>query len=179
MTEINRDVFEALSSETRAEILKELGRRGTTPTYLSQILGKHKSTIVEHLKVLQNSGLVKREAIEGRKRVIYSLTQQGKRLVIPQTTVTLILSTTIISFVLGIGAFVTLFLNEFINGNIPRITFNQPEMLIKSMNVVGDAMVQGGTKSTQLTSNCVPFLYIGLILVTIGLLSYSYWKRKK
>jgi len=177
MNEINRDVVEALSSETRTQILKELGRRGTTPTFLSQKLGKHKSTVVEHLKVLQDSGLVSREQIEGRKRVVYSLTPQGRRLMVPHTAVTLVLGSSILAFLLGIGSFFVHFLRES-NSALMRNWASQPAILAQKAE---ESLVTGGAnaiETAQMAGNYAPFLYTGLALVVIGLLTYSYWKRR-
>ena len=51
-------------------------------------------------------------------------------------------------------------------------------MLMKTVEITEDSMTYGGVNAVQTVGNYAPFLYAGLILITIGLLSYSYWKRK-
>lgn len=75
--------MKVLSSDTRVEILKELGKKRLTPSDLSRRLDKHKSTIVEHLQVLQEVGLVEREESPGKKWVFYSLTDEGRGIISP------------------------------------------------------------------------------------------------
>lgn len=65
------------ASDTKMEIIKELSRGQRTPSDLSRLLKKSKSTIVEHLDALINAGFVSKIERPGRKWVFYSLTKNG------------------------------------------------------------------------------------------------------
>ncbi len=81
--EVDRETIKALASESRLNILKNLGERRKMPAELQRSLGLSASTIVEHLSTLEKTGLVKR--IEtGHKWVYYELTEKGQALVQPR-----------------------------------------------------------------------------------------------
>ena len=73
--------IKALASPTRLEILNKVFDEEATTTKLSKDLGKSKSTISNHLKVLTESGLLEKDEKEGRKRVIYQPTSKAKAIV--------------------------------------------------------------------------------------------------
>ena len=76
MMELDKNVIKALNSQTRIKILKALLDRQKMPTELSAELKLAGSTVVEHLKILQTSGLVLKKNT-GRKWVYYELTSCG------------------------------------------------------------------------------------------------------
>lgn len=68
--------FKALGSETRRKILRLLSQDPSYPYELSKILGLTPRGVVKHLELLQEAGLVQREAGEsdlGPDRVYYRL----------------------------------------------------------------------------------------------------------
>lgn len=71
----------ALASPTRLEILNEVLNEEATTTKLSDRLGKSKSTVSSHLKVLTESGLLEKEDEEGRRRVVYRPTGKAKAII--------------------------------------------------------------------------------------------------
>ena len=77
----DEEILKVLASETRREILKCLSEAKRTPSDLSRILKKQKSTIVEHLEKLVEVGLVERTQKTGEKFVYYSLTDEGRSMV--------------------------------------------------------------------------------------------------
>lgn len=82
MEEIDRDTIKTLSAETRLRILKMLSEHRATGADMSKRLGLSPSTINEHLKKLEASGLVTR--IEtGHKWVYYEPSGKGKALTTP------------------------------------------------------------------------------------------------
>lgn len=92
---LDRDVFKALASDTRLDILKALDVRQKTVTELARELDLNKSTVLEHLEKLQTVGLIAKieEDVE-RKWVYWQLTWTGRRLLHPeQIKVALLLST--------------------------------------------------------------------------------------
>lgn len=84
--ELDKETIKALSAETRITILKALLVRRKMPTELSKQMGLAKSTIAEHLKILENSGLINRVET-GHKWIYYELTSKGKNLVAPKIPV--------------------------------------------------------------------------------------------
>lgn len=71
----------ALSSPTRIKILNKLLDKEATTTKLADELGKSKSTISDHLKVLTDSELIDKDEEEGRRRVVYRPTDSAKAIV--------------------------------------------------------------------------------------------------
>lgn len=69
-------------SDTRLELIEALQEADRIPTDLSTMTGKSKSTVVEHLDGLVQSGLVERVETPGRKFVFYRLTHLGKDLLL-------------------------------------------------------------------------------------------------
>ncbi|WP_459202294.1 winged helix-turn-helix domain-containing protein [Methanococcus sp. CF] len=78
--EVNKKFLKALSSRSRISILKALGNKNYTVTELSKSLKLSKSTVHEHLSILVDGELVKRNE-DGRKWVYYGLTEKGQYLI--------------------------------------------------------------------------------------------------
>ncbi|NMX21155.1 ArsR family transcriptional regulator [ANME-1 cluster archaeon GoMg4] len=100
---LDKKTLGALSSDTRANILKSLDIRRMTVTELSKKMNIPKSTIHENLDRLIDTDLVKKND-EGNKWVYYELTEKGRRLLRPHemTKIILLLSSAALSFVGGI-----------------------------------------------------------------------------
>jgi DNA-binding transcriptional ArsR family regulator len=81
--EIDKKIINALNSETRVKILKALLQRRKMPSELSKELNLAGSTVVEHLKTLEEAGLVVRKEA-GRKWIYYELTSTGQGLIKPK-----------------------------------------------------------------------------------------------
>lgn len=79
--ELDFKAVKALSSPTRVKILHHILEKESTPTRLSDELGKSKSTISSHLSKLHKAGLVDKDKEDGRKRVTYSPTRKAKAIV--------------------------------------------------------------------------------------------------
>ena len=78
------NLSKALSSGTRRDILGALkGRNGIILSDLARALGKHVTTVKEHLQVLEKVGLVEKDRQLGRKFVFYSLSSYGARILLP------------------------------------------------------------------------------------------------
>jgi DNA-binding transcriptional ArsR family regulator len=88
--EIDKKTIKALSADARLEILKALKERRKMPSELSKELDLAPSTIVEHLKVLEETGLVERKDT-GRKWIYYELTNKGDSLIKPRFPVEFVL----------------------------------------------------------------------------------------
>ncbi len=80
---ISKDLLKTISADTRAEILKLLEQRQMTASELSRALGKHVTTISEHVELLLNSNLVERVERPGRKWIYYKLTKNANNIIHP------------------------------------------------------------------------------------------------
>jgi len=100
---LDKKTFGALSSDTRANILKSLDIRRMTVSELSKKRNLPKSTIHENLDRLVDADLVKKND-NGNKWIYYELTEKGRRLLHPHemTKIILLLSSAVFSFVGGI-----------------------------------------------------------------------------
>lgn len=76
----DEEIYKALSSNTRREILSTLQEGDRTPTDISYKLNKSKATIVEHLDKLMEAKLVEKIEADGKKWVFYRLTSKAKSL---------------------------------------------------------------------------------------------------
>ena len=91
---LDREVFKALASDTRLDILKALDVRQKTVTELAKELELNKATVFEHLEKLEAVGLIQKLDNEDRKWVYWQLTWTGKRLLHPEKiTLAVLLST--------------------------------------------------------------------------------------
>ncbi len=94
--------LKALSTDTRQDIMKLLAKRPHTPSEISRLLGKHVTTVSEHLGVLESSGLVQRRE-DGHKWVYYILTAKGEKIFKPAFYSWVVaLSLSLIVFIVGI-----------------------------------------------------------------------------
>jgi len=102
---LDKKTLGALSSDTRANILKSLDIRRMTVSELSRRLNLPKSTIHENLDRLVDTDLVKKND-DGNKWIYYELTEKGRKLLRPHemTKIVLLLSSAALSFVGGIIA---------------------------------------------------------------------------
>jgi len=100
---VSKSLLKTITVDTRTDILKSLDDRPMTASELSRKLGKHVTTISEHLQSLKNSNLVERVERPGRKWVYYRLTKPGLGVIHPEShRWVFILSVILISFVGGL-----------------------------------------------------------------------------
>ena len=90
---LDREVFKALASDTRLDILKALDVRQKTVTELARELDLNKATVFEHLEKLSQVELIQKLE-DDRKWVYWQLSWKGRRLLHPEKiTLALLLST--------------------------------------------------------------------------------------
>lgn len=90
---LDREVFKALASDTRLDILKALDERQKTVTELAKELSLNKATVFEHLEKLNQVGLIQK-IDDDRKWVYWQLSWKGRRLLHPEKiTLAILLST--------------------------------------------------------------------------------------
>ena len=101
---LDREVFKALASDTRLDILKALDVRQKTVTELAKELELNKATVFEHLEKLAAVGLIQKLE-DDRKWVYWQLTWTGRRLLHPEAiTLALVLSTAAGSLLTALAA---------------------------------------------------------------------------
>lgn len=102
---LDREVFKALASDTRLDILKALDVRQKTVTELAKELGLNKATVFEHLEKLAAVDLIQKLEDE-RKWVYWQLTWKGRRLLHPEKiTLALLLSSAFGTLLAAAAAF--------------------------------------------------------------------------
>ncbi|MDI6826020.1 MAG: DUF5667 domain-containing protein [Candidatus Aenigmarchaeota archaeon] len=80
---VSKNLLKTLTVDTRIDILKTLEKRPMTASELSRKLGKHVTTVSEHLDILKSSDLVERVERPGRKWVYYKLTKPAQKILHP------------------------------------------------------------------------------------------------
>jgi len=99
---ISKNLLKTLTVDTRANILKTLEKRPMTASELSRRLGKHVTTVSEHLDLLKSSDLVERVERPGRKWVYYKLTKPAEKILHPTSYKwTFVLFVAFLSFISG------------------------------------------------------------------------------
>jgi DNA-binding transcriptional ArsR family regulator len=99
---MDKKVFEALASDTRITILKELDQRQRTVTELANSLGMAKATVHEHLAKMVEVDLIEKEDSK-RKWTYYRLTRKGRSILHPHemTKFLVLLGSSILAFLGG------------------------------------------------------------------------------
>ncbi len=99
---LDRSTFRVLSSDTRIQILKLLGKRRMTLSEMSKFLRMSVSSVKEHLDSLSQAGLIV-QMDEGRKWKYYELTGKGKEIISPvEKRVFIVLGVSVLAAVSGL-----------------------------------------------------------------------------
>ncbi len=157
----DKETMKVLSVETRVEILKQLKERQRMPSELSKALGKNKSTISEHLKILADADLVKKTP-HGKKWVYYSLTDKGRSIVSEKPIEAMVvLALTTLSMLAGLY-------NIFSFYSAPSV---QPAAIPAKEIAIPEA-------AAAVYAPNYTMLYLGIALFVIALAGFwIYWKR--
>lgn len=167
--ELDRQSFEALASETRVAILKELDHGQRTLAQLSETFAADKAGLHRHLEKLVEGGLVQRE--ESRKWVYYSLTWKGKRLVNPDETTRVVLLLSAAAPLLTVGMILLVALAT--PGTIPGIPRGELDWgAAPSQDALYGEQVQTGF--LELVSGA-SLIVLGAVLLLFGLLRWHRW----
>ncbi len=171
MSEQDEEILKTLVSDTRREIVKTLSEADRTPSDLSRMLNKSKSTIVEHLEKLINAGLVEKIEKPGYKFVFYSLTRKGESYVSKKSQrLVIILATVFLSLLGGVFSLV-----KYLSHPSYRMVDIGEKVLEKTVSggAVADAVIP---KTTQ----WLLYLSIGLFTVAlIGIFVLIIMKKKR
>jgi DNA-binding transcriptional ArsR family regulator len=107
--ELSKQEIKALLSDTKMQLMNALIKRRKTVSELSEELKLSKSTLLEHLKQLTESGLILRIEAQ-RKWVYYELSNKGRKVIEPSQNkrIIVLLSLTLIA-IIGIAFFLIQF----------------------------------------------------------------------
>lgn len=167
---LDKDVFKALASDTRLDILKALDERQKTVTELARELKLNKATVFEHLERLISVEMVQKLE-DHRKWVYYQLTWKGRRLLHPEKiTIALLLSSAFASLVTGGVAF---WLYQGSNG--APSTHPEGDVGIMERGIAAAPPVDAGPDGT--------LLWIGaallLLTLTLSVVAGYIWRQAK
>lgn len=191
VTIVDREVLKVLSTDTRMDIMKMLSEGGRTPSYVAKKLQKSDATIVEHLKVLQKAGLVKKTEAPGKKFVFYDLTERGRGIVSSKSRrLVIILSSSLISLGIGAGIIGTQLLNSMYAGS-NALSGEVVQPLLSRAPEATDAALGSGVEEaaakaipTITQGGCIlstpPFwMTFGGIMLAISLVGLGFYFYKK
>ena len=150
---IDKRIMKVLASDTRLEILKELKDRKMMPSFLSNRIGKNKSTVTEHLKILEDAGLVERHIEPGKKWVFYGLTPEGREVVNPYPKQMIFV---LVAVMLFIGGILSLFMD------------------LLPVKRAGDMFAM--TQKETIGAQGFPIISIVLIAAALGILIYCKYR---
>lgn len=173
---MDKKVFEALASDTRIAILKELDERQKTVTELSDSLGMAKSSVHEHLSKMMEGGLIEKEESE-RKWTYYRLTRKGQKILHPgETTKILVLvGSSILSFLAGVAQ---IFKSAGPSVREPVVEKAVPPPLPAAIPEHGGEVLRGARVTYDNGPLILGILLMGAALL-FGYLAYRAWKRPK
>jgi len=172
---LDRDMFKALASETRLNILKILDGKNLGLNEISNKINLNKATLHEHLSKLHEAGLVKRNEREGHKWVYYKLTWKGESLLHPENTrIVVMFSITFIALFFGI-----INLINYINVNI-NIKRGSDLIFTPNLNQVEDKVFLIGKSVSNINESYV-LSVITLICFSIFfiIMVISIWRYNK
>lgn len=168
--EITKSTIKALASDTRLEMLKLLAQRRKIPADIAKLMKLAPSTVNEHLKILEQEGLVQRKET-GHKWIYFEVTDKGRSLVRPSSPIQFVL-------ILGVGAMMML-----VGGfrSFPEAPQNlMAPVVSRSEGMLGEAAPQAAAEvalATPVDWFMVFVLIVGIILAAIGV--YNIWKIGK
>ncbi len=181
--ELDYSVIKALSSPTRIKILHRVLDKESTPTRLSDDLGKSKSTISSHLSVLADAGLVEKDEEEGRRRVTYAPTRKAQAIIEGrERTVKFAVTSSVLSTVLGIGLIGSRFMPTLQN-QYRTTAQDDAAAMMESMDSGGvgtaEAVQETGLLESLLTADN-GLMLLGAVLLLTGIIlgSYLYMLRR-
>ena len=166
--EMDRKTIKALASDTRVNILKALAERRKMPAELSRELNLAASTIVEHLKYLEESELVEKKHT-GHKWIYYELTSKGKNIAAPKFPVNMIL-------ILSLGIIVSIFsFANIFSAQAPAFTSSK-EIAGVAASAPADLAKTAASAPAEINWIFVVILVVGLALVAFEL--WKFFKKK-
>ena len=172
---LDKDMFKALASETRLDILKTLDGKKLCLNEISNEINLNKATLHEHLSKLNEAGLVKRKERKGHKWVYYKLTWKGESLLHPENTrIVVMFTATFIALFFGFINLVNIFRSNLIIERGSNLIFNSKN------SIDGDNMLLVGEGSSYIAENNI-YSILSIICFSIFfiLIITSIWRYKK
>lgn len=199
--ELDFQTVKALSSPTRVHILRNVLEKESTPTQLSDELGKSKSTVSSHLQKLTEADLLEKDKKEGRKRVTYRPTQKAEAIVEGrERKVKFSIASSIITSVAGFAMLGYGFISQLgfrsasadsqlsaqSGGPAAADAGDSMGIMSKGMESAarnGSEAAEGAANAASQSGLITPetaFLYIGVGLLSIAVTGFLYgWTMKK
>jgi DNA-binding MarR family transcriptional regulator len=138
---IDKAQLKVLASDTRIEILKLLTKRNYTVSELAKKLNYSKSTLHEHIRKLEESGLIERvNSGYAPKWVYYRLTSKGMQLFDKTRRIVLIVASL---FVILAFAQLAVLLFQSVSLEMSRSIVKAPATQIKEYKSVPESMPEG------------------------------------
>lgn len=169
--ELNYKTVKALSSPTRIKILNEVMEKETTTTDISKEVGKTKSTVSTHLSTLVDAGLIEKDEVEGRKRVIYKPTRRAKDIISgKERKVKFSITSSIITAIGG-----TIFMGKYVQESIMVQSSNQ-QMTAMSADLAAESTRSAAESATRSGINFSPeiFLSVSILMFVLALVGFTY-----
>lgn len=170
--ELDLQTVKALSSPTRIKIIDAILESESTPTQLSEDLGKSKSTVVSHLEKLSDAGLVEKDSEEGRRRVTYYPTRKARAIVEGrERKVKFSLASSVVS---GVGGAALLASN--LKDMLDIVGFQSQSLEPQAAQLSADAARTGAeaVSGGGLPEASALILFLGLGLLGVSLMSLVY-----
>ncbi len=180
---LDKKTLRALSVETRQEIVRLLSKRPYTASELSKKLGKHVTTVSEHLRLLQDAGLIQKNP-NGHKWIYFTLAEKGEKIFKPQLyswVVVLALSFIMVFFGVYQMAGVDGYSQKATTAieNIPIISGSDASAFPSSAPVFESQI--GNASAPQIVYQIPDLFAIALILIALGMfgIGFAIGKRMK
>jgi DNA-binding transcriptional ArsR family regulator len=170
---LDKETLKALSTDTRQGIIKLLSKRPYTASELSKLMGKHVTTITEHLSTLEKSGLIKRNE-SNNKWVYYALSGKGERLFKPKFySWIVVLAISILC--LFVGGFQIFSYSSF---GAAQTAERAEQLTAPAAGAEKTISELVGASSVQ---PVVPSYVVGIVLIIIAIAGFAYllWRRKR
>ncbi len=167
--------MKALSADARIRILKILHDSRRIAADISKEIGLAPSTVNEHLKLMEETGLVRKNDT-GHKWIYYEITEKGRNLIKPKLPISII-------FTLSLGIGIVFF--GAANFYATNIAYSGSGMVQSAMQeaakTTGGMLENAGTSQPPITMPAVDLLpaiilAIGAALVVFGLIRYRRMK---
>jgi len=172
--ELDFNTVKALSSRTRIQILNETISNESTPTDLSNAVGRSKSTVSSHLKKLTEAGLLEKDEVEGRRRVVYKPTDKTKAIINGRNRkVKFSILSSVSTAWIGLGIGLSSFKSMFSGKSAATTGSDSGQMGAMTMDQGAEATTSAS--QTDLTIlGAEPHLFVGVGLLSISLAGLIY-----
>jgi len=172
--EITFGTVKALSSPTRVKILNQILDKESTPTQLSNKLGKSKSTVSSHLSTLQKAELIEKDTQEGRRRVTYSPTTKAEAIIEgKERKVKFSFGSSAFSALAGLAIGGYAFIPSFGSSKVQDMAASSESSGLSTMTAESTDMGAEAARTASETSSGIDlsnFLFSSEILLGLGLL---------